>query len=104
MQGWTAIDRLHKVRVSTLVINGRMDMAQDFVVAPFFEKINKVKWITFEKSSHCPFWEERERYMNILDEFLKLLEGGDEPEKVGLLSIFDFAHSIGQIIGRIGNL
>lgn len=72
MNGWTIIDRLHKVRVSTLVINGRMDLAQDFVVAPFFEKIDKVKWITFEKSSHCPFWEERERYMNVLDEFLKL--------------------------------
>ncbi|TFY68097.1 hypothetical protein EVJ58_g1188 [Rhodofomes roseus] len=72
MKDWTIIDRLHRVLAPTLVINGRKDFMQDFVVAPFFEKINKVKWITFEQSSHCPFWEERQRYMEVIDDFLKL--------------------------------
>ncbi|KAL6299308.1 hypothetical protein BKA93DRAFT_882394 [Sparassis latifolia] len=72
MKDWTVIDRLHLVRVPTFLINGRGDMAQDFVVAPFFQKISKVKWVTFENSSHTPFWEEREKFMKLVAEFLKL--------------------------------
>jgi len=72
LKDWTIIDRLHLVRVPTLVINGRADMAQDFVCEPFFWKIRKVKWVTFEMSSHFPMWEERERYMKLTCEFLGL--------------------------------
>ncbi|OJT01711.1 L-amino acid amidase [Trametes pubescens] len=72
MVGWSIIDRLHLVRVPTLVLNGRKDISQDFVVAPFFERIPKVKWVTFENSSHTPFFEERERYMQVVAGFLKL--------------------------------
>ena len=72
LKDWTIIDRLHKVRVPTFVINGRADIAQDFVVAPFFERIGKVKWMTFENSSHTPHFEERERYIKTVADFLKL--------------------------------
>ncbi|KAI0362157.1 proline iminopeptidase [Trametes cingulata] len=72
LQNWSIIDRLHLVRVPTFVINGRKDISQDFVVAPFFEKIRKVKWVTFENSSHTPFFEERERFMQLVAGFLKL--------------------------------
>lgn len=72
ISNWSIIDRLHLVRVPTLVINGRADISQDFVVEPFFKKIQKVKWVTFEKSSHLPMWEERERYMKLVGEFLAL--------------------------------
>jgi pimeloyl-ACP methyl ester carboxylesterase len=54
----------------TLIINGRYDPAQDFVVAPMFWKIPQSKWVRFEDSSHMPFWEERERYMQLVQEFL----------------------------------
>lgn len=72
LKDWSIIDRLHLVRVPTFVINGRNDIAQDFVVAPFFEKIKRVKWVTLENSTHTPFWEERERYMQLVSDFLKL--------------------------------
>ena len=72
LKGWTIIDRLDQIRVPTFVINGRADIAQDFVVAPFFEKIRKVKWVTLENSSHTPMFEERERYIQLVGEFLKL--------------------------------
>ena len=72
LSNWTIIDRLHLVRVPTLVINGRADIAQDFVCEPFFRKIQKVKWVTFELSSHFPVWEERERFMKLTSEFLGL--------------------------------
>lgn len=72
MKGWSIIDRLDQIDVPTFVINGRKDIAQDFVVSPFFEKIKKVKWVTFENSSHTPFFEERELFMTRVKEFLEL--------------------------------
>jgi len=54
----------------TFVINGRKDLAQDFVVQPFFEGIQKVKWVTLESSSHSPFIEETDKYMKLVADFL----------------------------------
>ncbi|KAJ3553646.1 hypothetical protein NM688_g3496 [Phlebia brevispora] len=70
LANWSIEDRLHLIRVPTFVINGRADIAQDFVVEMFFQNIQKVKWVTFEKSSHTPHWEERERYMKLVADFL----------------------------------
>ncbi|KAK7688222.1 hypothetical protein QCA50_008592 [Cerrena zonata] len=70
LKDWTIIDRLHLIRIPTFVINGRKDIAQDFVVKPFFDGIQKVKWVTFENSAHTPFFEEREKYMKLVGEFL----------------------------------
>ena len=70
VQDWSIIDRLDLVRVPTLVINGRHDISQDFVVRPFFDGIKKVKWLTMENSSHTPFFEEPERYLKIVADFL----------------------------------
>ncbi|KAJ4473169.1 proline-specific peptidase [Lentinula aciculospora] len=68
--GWSCIGRLDRVLVPTLIVNGRMDLAQDFVVKPFFDGIAQAKWVRMENSSHMAIWEERERYMSILDQFL----------------------------------
>lgn len=70
MKDWSIVDRLHLVRVPTLVINGREDVAQDFVCEPFFHKIPKAKWVTFEDSSNTPMWEERAKYMKLVGDFL----------------------------------
>jgi pimeloyl-ACP methyl ester carboxylesterase len=45
-------------------------MSQDFVVKPFFDRIPKVKWVTLENSSHLPMWEERDRYIEIVRDFM----------------------------------
>ncbi|EIW57647.1 proline-specific peptidase [Trametes versicolor FP-101664 SS1] len=71
LHGWTIIDRLHLIKVPTLVINGRYDIAQDWVIKPFAYNIPNSTWITFEASSHTPFWEERERFMQVVGEFLQ---------------------------------
>ncbi|KAI0649017.1 proline-specific peptidase [Trametes meyenii] len=67
---WTIVDRLHLIEVPTLVINGRYDIAQDFVMKPYDDNIPNSRWITFENSSHTPFWEEREGYMEVVGSFL----------------------------------
>ncbi|KAL8783055.1 MAG: hypothetical protein Q9213_004902 [Squamulea squamosa] len=61
---------LHKIKVPTLLINGRYDEAQDEVVEPFFQEIEKVKWYRFAESSHTPQLEEREEFMKVVARFL----------------------------------
>ncbi|KAJ7627661.1 proline-specific peptidase [Mycena polygramma] len=74
IKSWTVIDDLHKITVPTLLINGRFDEAQDISVVPFFEKMPKVKWVQFAESSHMPFFEEKERYLQIVGDFLSASE------------------------------
>lgn len=70
LKEWDITERLLKIRVPVLLINGRFDEAQDEVVQPLFEKIDKVKWIQFSDSAHMPHYEERERYMQAVNNFL----------------------------------
>jgi pimeloyl-ACP methyl ester carboxylesterase len=56
--------------VPSLIINVRYDASQDVVVATFFWRIPRTKWARFEESSHMPYWEVRERYMQLLTDFL----------------------------------
>ncbi|PCH37195.1 proline-specific peptidase [Wolfiporia cocos MD-104 SS10] len=71
LKEWTITDRLKQIRVPTLVINGRADVAQDFVVRPFFQEIPIVRWRTFERSSHTPMLEERRDYVLEVASFLQ---------------------------------
>ncbi|GLB35787.1 putative proline-specific peptidase [Lyophyllum shimeji] len=70
LKDWAIIEEAHKISVPTLLVNGSMDEATDAVVAPFFDKIPRVKWVTFAKSSHMAFFEERERFMTVVGAFL----------------------------------
>jgi L-proline amide hydrolase len=66
-EGWT---KAHLINVETLLTNGRYDQTQDVGFQGWFKAIPKVKWVTLENSSHSPQYEERERYMQVLGEFL----------------------------------
>lgn len=61
---------VHKIKVPTLLLNGRYDEAQDEVVEPYFQEIEKVKWFRFAESSHTPQLEEREQFMKVVAHFL----------------------------------
>ncbi|KAH9944575.1 proline-specific peptidase [Amylocystis lapponica] len=70
LKTWTVVDKIHTITQPTLLINGADDEAQDVCMRPFFEKMPKVKWVTMMNSSHTSFFEERERYMEFLANFL----------------------------------
>ncbi|RPD74898.1 proline-specific peptidase [Lentinus tigrinus ALCF2SS1-7] len=70
LTGWDIGSRLHEINVPTLVINGRYDIAQEYVTRAYIDNIPGAKFITFEESSHTPFFEEREKYMETVAEFL----------------------------------
>lgn len=70
LRDWTVVDRLHAVVAPTLVITGRHDEATPDTVRPFLERIPGVRWVVFEQSSHMPHLEERERFADVVQEFL----------------------------------
>jgi pimeloyl-ACP methyl ester carboxylesterase len=73
MADWDIRDEIHLIDVPTLIINGANDWVQDFVIEPFFSLIRKpVKWVRFERSSHTPFWEERDRYNEVVRTFVSI--------------------------------
>ncbi|KAM5531779.1 hypothetical protein V8D89_014549 [Ganoderma adspersum] len=70
LRDWSILEDIIKINVPTLLLNSVYDQAQDNVIAPFFHSIQKVKWFTFAESSHMPQYEEREKYMQIVGNFL----------------------------------
>jgi L-proline amide hydrolase len=70
LANWTIIDRLPSIIVPTLVMNGAEDFVQDFVIQPFLEKLPQVTYHKFQHSSHTPFFEERQSFMAVVDQFL----------------------------------
>jgi pimeloyl-ACP methyl ester carboxylesterase len=71
MRDWEGWSKAHRIDVPTLLTNGRYDEVQDLCMKPWFDNIPKVEWMKFEDSSHMPHWEERERYMEVVGNFLK---------------------------------
>jgi len=70
LKDWTIIEDLPNIQVETFILHGRYDQVQDVAVIPFFERIPRVRWVTLENSSHVGFFEERERYMELMGGFL----------------------------------
>jgi len=70
LKDWSVVDKVHKISVPTLLISGRYDEATPATVQPFFDGIPNVSWEIFESSSHMPFVEETERYLDVVEAFL----------------------------------
>ena len=64
------VDRLDAVRAPTLLCSGRHDEATPATVQPFADRIAGARWEVFEESSHMPFVEETERYLQVVGDFL----------------------------------
>ncbi|POS69107.1 peptidase S33 [Diaporthe helianthi] len=71
LRNWNCIPKLSKIKVPTLLINGEQDEAQDVANQPFFDNIEKVKWITLDNAAHFSHVDQRESYMKHLGAFLK---------------------------------
>ncbi len=72
---WDKTDMLREIRVPTLVTGGRYDEVTPKVAQSIHEGIKGSKLVTFEKSSHLPMWEERDKYIETLREFLTSVDG-----------------------------
>lgn len=71
IKAWDIRPQLHKISVPVLLTNGEYEAASGDAVTPIFQKVSKVKWVTFPKSAHMAHWGERERYMQVVGDFLQ---------------------------------
>lgn len=71
---WDITDKLHGIKVPTLVTGGRYDEVTPKVARSIHDHIKGSKLVTFRRSSHLPMWEERSRYMRTLDRFMRSVD------------------------------
>jgi L-proline amide hydrolase len=67
---WQVKDRLHEIGVPTLLVSGRHDEATPALQRVLLDGIAGSEWVCFEESSHTPHYEERERYMQVVGDWL----------------------------------
>jgi L-proline amide hydrolase len=70
IKDWNVKDRLGEIDVPTLLVSGRYDEATPALQEPLQAGITDCEWVLFEESSHVPHMEERERYMQVVGEWL----------------------------------
>jgi proline-specific peptidase len=86
LSGWDVRPRLHELDVPTLVIRGRYDMSTEPVTQTLVRGIAGAREVVFENSSHTPVLEESERYVEVVGEFLREVEGQREPRATNALT------------------
>ncbi len=74
LKDWDITDRLGEIDVPTLVTSGRYDECTPLIAEAVNRGIPGSEWVLFEESSHLAFAEEPERYLKVLDGFLRRVE------------------------------
>jgi len=67
---WNVTNQLHLIKIPTLVTCGKYDEVSPKVAKDIHRHIKGSKLVIFPKSSHLAFWEERERFVSVLKNFL----------------------------------
>jgi L-proline amide hydrolase len=70
IKDWQSKTRLGSIDVPTLLVSGRYDEATPALQETLLSGIPNSEWVLFEESSHTPHVEERERYMQVVGDWL----------------------------------
>ena len=68
--------RLHEIKVPTLFSCGRVDEASPETTKYYHSLVPGSEFVVYEHSAHMPYWEETERYINVVRDFLRRNEQG----------------------------
>jgi L-proline amide hydrolase len=71
IRDWQSEDRLGEIDVPTLVVSGRHDEATPKLQEVLVAGIPQTEQVILEDSSHLPMWEERDRYMSVVRDWLR---------------------------------
>jgi proline-specific peptidase len=71
LKDWDIRDRLGEIELPTLVTSGRYDEATPEIAGTVHRGIRGSDWVVFEESSHMAHAEEPERYLEVLEDFLR---------------------------------
>ncbi|KAF7319140.1 AB hydrolase-1 domain-containing protein [Mycena chlorophos] len=72
MRTWSMIEDAENIRVPTLLLNGKYDQAQNSTMEPYSKRIPEVKWVQLAESSHMAHFEEHERFVAVVADFLQI--------------------------------
>jgi len=70
IRNWRSEDRLAAIAVPTLIVSGRHDEATPALQETLLAGIAGSEWVCLEESAHMPHVEERERYMQVVGDWL----------------------------------
>jgi len=68
---WDVTSQLDKIRVPTLVTAGKYDEVSPKEARNIHNGIKGSKLVIFQQSAHLTMWEEREKYMAVITDFLR---------------------------------
>jgi L-proline amide hydrolase len=71
IKDWEVKDRLGEIAVPTLVLSGRYDEATPALQETLVRGIRNAEQVIFEESAHTPFVEEHDRYVDVVDGWLR---------------------------------
>ena len=71
LSDWDRVDRLHEIRVPTLITVGRHDELTPACSEQIHERIPGSQLVVFEESAHWTHWDEADRYLHVVDDFLR---------------------------------
>lgn len=74
IKDWDRTNRLHEIKVPTLITSGFYDESTPFINETMHHEIAGSEWVIFEQSSHMAHIEEMERYMDVMRDFLRRVE------------------------------
>jgi L-proline amide hydrolase len=70
IRDWQSKDRLGEIGVPTLLVSGAYDEATPTLQKTLQDGIRGAGWVLFDDSSHLPHVEERQRYMQVVGDWL----------------------------------
>ncbi len=71
LSDWDRVDRLQEIHVPTLITVGRHDELTPACSEQIAEHIAGSQLVVFDEASHMTFWEEPDRYLQVVDGFLR---------------------------------
>ena len=74
LKDWDITDRLHQIRVPTLVTSGEFDEATPAINRTVHQAIEGSESVIFAGCSHMAFVEDPDRYLSVLTDFLTRVE------------------------------
>lgn len=74
LKDWDIRHRLGEITIPSLLTSGRYDELTPYQAEIVHRGIPGNEWVIFEESSHLPHVEEQERYLAVLDDFLRRME------------------------------
>ena len=70
LKGWSALNKLNKITIPTLLLSGRFDEATPAQIELAYKQLPNAEWVIFENSSHTSNFEEPEKYFKTVSDFL----------------------------------